>query len=154
KALHEASTASAETPLRRLAQVMETACNRLEPLALTRGGTASTAGFLTVAGSEEAGGPPHPLPSSGIGNRDTEKLVVASLWDVILHCQFYRDQRERRDERPDAGRTDRQGAPDRAAAVAGRPRPRRLPRHPRHAEEVRVGPGRRRGRAAPSVPKR
>src|SRR5439155_1743850 len=91
KALQEASAASAETPLRRLAQVLVAARSRPEPLALTSGRTASAAGFRTGAGPGEAGGPPPPPPSSGSGNGDTEELVVAGLWEVMRHYQFHRD---------------------------------------------------------------
>jgi predicted acylesterase/phospholipase RssA len=91
KALHEASTASAETPLRRLAQVMVASRGRPEPLALTSRGAASAAGSLMAAGPVGAGGPSHLLPSPGTGNGDTEELVMASLWDVMRHCQFHRD---------------------------------------------------------------
>ncbi|MGH7171623.1 MAG: patatin-like phospholipase family protein [Gemmataceae bacterium] len=73
--LREAGNSSAETPLRRLAQVLLAAYSRRDPLLLTNVGTSSNV----------------PAPSAGASTGNREDLLVSNLWDVMRHYPFHRE---------------------------------------------------------------
>jgi hypothetical protein len=88
KALHEAGLSSAETPLRRLGQVVVAACARRGLLPQPAGGAASATALLTANGPGGAEGLPL---SSGNGNTASEELILLGLWDVVRHYHFHGD---------------------------------------------------------------
>jgi predicted acylesterase/phospholipase RssA len=91
EALREASKSSEETPLRRLAQLIVTACSRPDLLLLTHAGTPGGPGVQPVAGPGRAGSLPHPRPSSGADNGDGDGVVVSILWDLLRQYHFQRE---------------------------------------------------------------
>ncbi len=76
EALREASQTAAETPLRRLAQLLVAACSRPDLLPLPNAAPASKA---------------LPPPPPGAVKSDIEDLLLSSLWNVLLHYQFQLD---------------------------------------------------------------
>ncbi len=74
-ALQVASKSSAETPLRRLAQVLVAPSRQLDLLALTNGGASTR--FLPAAAEASVG--------------DGAERLMSGLWDLMLHYQFHRE---------------------------------------------------------------
>lgn len=70
--LVEAAKSSEETPLRRFAQILHEAMNRIQKCEQSTGGTSNTI-------------PPARL---GLGESAIEELVLTCLWDVMKHHQF------------------------------------------------------------------
>jgi predicted acylesterase/phospholipase RssA len=89
--LRDASKSSEETPLRRLAQVLMTACHQQDVLLLTNAGRSGTADLQPAADPRLAASPPQLPPPSGDWNVDNEELVLSSLWNVLRHYQFQLD---------------------------------------------------------------
>jgi predicted acylesterase/phospholipase RssA len=86
--LQEASKSSEETPLRRLAQVLRSACAQQDPVLLTEKPESVIAGMSTE--SKQAGLPQlaqRPPDRNGDGG----ERILSGLWNVIRHYQFQLD---------------------------------------------------------------
>jgi predicted acylesterase/phospholipase RssA len=91
ESLRQASKSSEETPLRRLAQVLVTACHQKDLLLLTNAGISATAEWQPAA-SPKLLASVSQLPSpSGGWKGDHGELVLSSLWHVLHHYQFQLD---------------------------------------------------------------
>jgi hypothetical protein len=86
EALCQASKSSAETPLRRLGQILAETCSRPD-LLLLPGEPAHAAGLQPFAGQP---GLLTPLPSA-TGASEGEAALMSILWDLLRHYQFHRE---------------------------------------------------------------
>lgn len=91
EALREAGKSTEEAPLRRLAQILVSACSRPDLLLLPNVGTSGGPGFQPGAGPGLVASPPHPTPFPGAGDGDGEAVALSVLWDLLRHYHFHRE---------------------------------------------------------------
>src|SRR5262245_61611362 len=87
EALRQASVSAADTPLRRLTQLLVPGGRRLDLPQLTNGTAPGAEAAVPAAGAAPARGQPHPLPAPDAGPGNGEEWLLARLSHVLRHYQ-------------------------------------------------------------------
>jgi hypothetical protein len=91
EALRQASVSAAETPLRRLTQLLVPGGRRLDLRQLTNGAAAGAEAPVPAAGAEPARGQPYPPPAPDAQPGDGEEWLLARMSHVLRHHPLDRD---------------------------------------------------------------